>query len=299
MSPPHNDVAVLEADPVGGTTDTKYINARLWLLSPEAGEQARFGLANAMTAPPALGGVTPNAWERAVLRAVDIDGDGTDEVVMLLPDVSTTSDPSMGVSKTSLLFVGTVDTTSTSFTATQVGSLNVGLADRFVGPQNAPLCLAKIDGDAHPDLVVLEGSDPKADSSLRVFWGTGDPKHPFEDTPTVLAVTDVDKDPATVKNIQGFTCADLDLDGISDIVAVTSQWAYSTVGSAKSGARTLTLQVLEDPRNNNNTPSKDDHHHLPGGASVTIGNVDDDGVRDLVISDAKGFSLYLGKSVIP
>jgi hypothetical protein len=273
-------------------------DAQLWLLPPEGAAQFP---APAKLKPMPQMLPTSSRWSSALMGVMDLDRDGVDDVIVLVPDAPTDV-LGMSASKTSTLYVGGVEGAASYFDVTKVATpLKVGLWDRAGGRRNVPLCVARIDKDKFLDLVVLGVPDGKGSGARPiVFWGTGNKDHPFEDDPVVLDVPAGDAD-----EVHGFTCLDLDADGFFDVVAVTQNATYSTVPRATdgtdgpgvraggAGSRALTLTALLDPRNQKNPGP------LPGGASVTTGDIDDDYIPDLVISNANSATLYRGKAVIP
>lgn len=260
------------------STDRR-LDARLWLLRGS-------GVAEIEAAQPgaALCAAFPTVvWESAVLAPIDIDGDGQDEIIVVAPNRG------KGESDAGALFVAR---------ATSGGALDLGamiplaerLYDRALEPgikskqRNNPVCVTDVDGDGHPDVVLLsvDNTSEPAKHGVSIVWGSADAAKPFSGS-TVGHVSL--EGAAAGESIRGFTCTDVDGDAARDIVVVTDVGAYVVHGEE----RDLVGKALVDGGG----------VALPGGTSVASDNIDDDGLLDLAISGPSGILVYRGKAKIP
>ncbi len=270
---PHPDVAALITglQAVGAAT-----TPQLYLLQPQPNGAAQFTAA--LPGPSVL----PTAeWDSAVLSAIDVDGDGEDEIALLAPIATKSGLPPT----TSALLVQKV--TATGFETVYSGQVPVGLFERHpstatatttvVERRNERLCVADVNGDALLDSVALT-TTPLGVGQVTIFWGTGDEAAPFLNVADPYVIT-------LPEEAKAFTCIDIDGKGGMDLVIVGAANAYVAYG-ATAGARVLTADVLASVQLSS------------AGLSVTTGNVDGDNLADLIISNASSATVYLGKALI-
>ena len=266
---PHPDVAALvtSMDDIGPSATPE-----LWLLQASGAAQFKGALLGSTALP------TTATWDSAVMQAIDVDGDGEDEIALLAPVDEMTSPPLSA----SELVVASV--TATGFKLVFSAQLPVGLFERhpaastttttMVERRNERLCVADVDGDTHLDLVALTASPTTGLGQVTILWGSGDAAAPFTNVAKPYVIT-------LPEEAKAFTCIDVDGKGGMDLVIVGAASAYLAYGSAAPTAAVLGGVQL-----------------TAAGLSVTTGNIDDDNIADLVISNASSATIFLGKAVI-
>jgi hypothetical protein len=216
------------------------------------------------------------SWASAVMVPMDVDGDGTDELVLLAPIVGST--------KAGALFVASAG--EQGFELGDMISVDEGFVERnslvpIAGAprRNAQPCVARIDDDEFADLVALtfDGADPP-NPRITVFFGTGKKDAPFSLTDTAHVTFE---GVAAGERINGFACIQADGDDALEIVIVTDQ---RTILAGADGSRKIAGVALKG---------------LPGGIGVATGNINDDRIADLVIAQKSSTVLYLGKAKNP
>jgi len=159
--------------------------------------------------------------------------------------------------------------------ATQAPAITAGPAQPF-GVQVSPegqLDFADVDGDGNVDVVLLTGSDVTP-RSLYVAWGSGTGTYTQTDALTVNAPNETP---------QGFAFVHADTSGLPMIAYVTLTSAVVTTLDPKS--RTILARTTVDK---------------PASATgLATGDVDGDGVDDLVEADSGNIVVLHGVPVLP
>ena len=272
--------------------------AYLWLLSPSGNANLAsvpdWSMKDPHKDPKAKSLQVPLDWSSAVLVPMHISDVVAQDLVVLAPT-------------TDLVPKGAVLVASSSASGFDLGvpiTLDQDLFVNRYGPpaapgalrRNAQPCVADINGDGKEDLVALT-VDAKTGTRTRVtiLWGTGDKNAPFD-----VARIDHVTLPDAVEDgyVTGFTCIQADKDAAMEIVLVTDGAA---IDGKKTGGRTylvnadlkrsLVVTAVVDPR--------EPGLYLPGGASVTTGNIDDDRIPDLIIGNRNSATIFLGKATNP
>lgn len=288
----HGDTAVIvsdqtwcvpdPSDPTTHAADDRRRDARLWLLQGTGAAQVS-QRANTGSLCKDHQSVV---WQSAVMAPLDVDGDGLQELVIVAPNKGK-SDADVGA-----LFVARVDKATGGFDLGDMVPLPVRLYDRSRGldsagkglRRNAPICVADVDGDSHPDVVMLSVDNQvfPPTTSIAVLWGTGNASAPFSGS----AIGHVKLDAAeSNESVTAVACTNADGDEATDLVVLTGKHAYLASG----GKRELSATALLDARG----------QPMPGGVSVASDNIDDDGLFDLAISGPGGITIHRGKAIIP
>lgn len=198
----------------------------------------------------------------AQMVAVDLDdpsAGGVDEVVLLA---------SPGLGGPGALFVARL--TSGQWVTEQM-AFGVGGAFR-----EWRLVAADVDGDGAKDVVALHTDGPNDTHKVTVLWNTRSGR--IDPAGASTAIVAPPSDAASL----AIACVNLDRDPALEIVIITAKAAYFAkldAGARKFGGPKLLLNVA-------------------GGTSLAEGDVDADGVADLVIAGGGAVSIYPGVSAI-
>jgi hypothetical protein len=219
-------------------------------------------------------------WSNAAMGAVDLDGDGVDELVVLGPAASDTSHGVLAIAHvevpggimpgdTSRIFVfGTPATIDSRVSRDEAGMLSAS--------QTGRLRVADIDGDGHLDVVALATiADPAGGAPsphVVVFWN--DNAAPLQHT-------------TVIPNPAGTTAVDFALLGVDGtakprVALLTGTGVFFADFAARSATAAASAMI----------PAS-------GQRLIAAGDVDGDGVDDLVLADGAGFAVYHGQAVRP
>jgi hypothetical protein len=249
---------------------------RVWLI-PTDGQRrlATQFVGSSDTLPAALD------WTTAAIGAVDLDGDGVDELVALGPAVA--PDTTNGV-----LAVAHVAVPSTAmpgdptrifqFEPPTVVDARVSRSEQDVigGSQTGRLRVVDLDGDGRPDVVAIatiaDSSGGAPSPHVVVFWN---------DQASPLARTSV------VPNPNGMPVVDFTLLGAN--------------GTANVQLAVLTGEgvFFPDFAGRRATTSSSPAVAWSGQWLIAAGDVDGDGVDDIVLANGAGFVVFRGQPVRP
>jgi len=210
-------------------------------------------------------------WQEPLQAAIDLDRDGTDELVTLAPPDLL---PALPVPKTGRAFLSRFG--AKGFETT---SLDVGAAGSvFATARGWAVHAFDLDGDGWDDLALMS-LDADRQPHMRVWINDG------SGTIDVAKLVDVAL-PAlgAVEIATDFTAVRVDpQSNRRAIVLLTSQrLILSRWADAASFAQPTTLGPAQT-----------------GGHSIAAGDVDGDGVEDLVVADAQGLVVYFGVEATP
>jgi hypothetical protein len=236
----------------------------LWLL-PTDGE-GRFVSATSHPGDPLPDGVD---WSRCAIGAVDLDGSGTDQVVALGPS---SADATKGAVAIARAAPGPTKDPTTRLVFGSPGPLDALVVHEETADPSEPsgrLLVSDLDGDGRPDVIAV--ATVAGETSVVVFWN---------DHGGQLGPMTVIPDP------DGHAAADftvLDAGGGGPSVAILTDEGVSLVTFAQrapSVASSVAFQVDK-------------------GHRIAAGDVDGDGVTDLVVDTDAGIVVYRGHPVRP
>jgi hypothetical protein len=220
-------------------------------------------------------------WAMAAMGAVDLDGDGVDELVVLGPAAAPdTSHGALAIARVEAPSGIMPGDTSRIFAFDAPATIDARLrrdeAGMLAASQTGRLRVADIDGDGQKDVVALATiADPAGGAPsphVVVFWN--DKTAPLQHT-------------TVVPNPAGTTAVDFALLGVDGtgkprLALLTGTGVFFADFAARS-ATTAASAVIP----------------AAGQRLIAAGDVDGDGVDDLVIADGAGYALYHGQAVRP
>ena len=272
-------VRILPADVDGdGVTDLASLGERIdetsefriWA-NPMQGE-ASIRIGDSTFSDPLMQGFD---WHYVLMGAVDLDGMPGDELVVLGPRadgsgyqsaVASASLPMNGAGRT--YAVGTPSNVDLAFTRSELP-----LPDAL--SHNGRLRIADVDGDGRKDVVALGQDDENG--ALVVFFNDG---HGALGSPTRVAGADK-------LDVRDFAVSKAPGDEKPELVLLTTTGVYVVNAHGRDlavgGAPALSMTA--------GTPTSP--------SLITAGDVDGDGVPDLVLAGPLGFEVHLGISANP
>jgi hypothetical protein len=237
---------------------------RLWTLPTDG--YGRFTDPTVRESDPVPDGLD---WEHVAIAAVDLDGSGTDQLVALGPSAA---DPTQGAFAVARMTPGSGTDTQPRLVfdaPSPIAPVVSHVEMQGVGEQSGRLLVRDLDGDGRPDVVAV--ATVAGAPSVVVFWN---------DLGGTLGAT------TTVPNPNGHPVVDftmLDAGGAGPTIAVLTDEGVTLASFAQ---RTPTVQgSLAFP--------------VSGGHLIATGDIDGDGVADLVVDADAGLVIYRGHPVRP
>jgi len=259
-----DDLAVIAREYGATSADGDY---RLWWVSVSGEAELTSSEAHSADLPPAY--LTAEALGAgATLGAVDLDGDGVDELVSFVPAVlpgpAYEARLLVARSKRGADWVWAVDDAAP-------------VPEHFVGFR---MGIGDVDDDGRRDVAVLF-YEADASIALTIFWNDGSGALDPSRATTVTAPFDP-ADPTQPDEPIAFALLDVDDDTAQEIVLLSTSRAYLV--DVDPASRALgPAQPLDS---------------LPGGTSIAAGDIDGDGVDDVVIAGAGAVEVRRGVPVL-
>ncbi len=236
---------------------------RLWLMPTDG--QGRFVNATSKDGDPVPDGLD---WSRVAIAAVDLDGSGTDQLVALGPSSTDATKGAVAIARTQP--GPTADPAMRLVFGAPTATDALVVHDETNDPNSASsrIFVSDLDGDGRPDVIAI--ATVAGATSVVVFWN---------DHQGQLGTM------TTVPNPNGRAAIDfgvLDAGGSGPSLAVLTDEGVSLVAFTQRAPSAATSAF-----------------HDVGGHRIATGDVDGDGVTDLVAAGDAGIIVYRGHPVRP